>query len=93
MKRVLVACGNGIATSTVVSSKVKDYCANLGISIQVTQCKVLELYGKGNDYDLIITSGKFSDPTIKTPIIMAINLLTGINEQATLDEIVAALRD
>ena len=25
-KRVLIACGNGVATSTVVASKVKDYC-------------------------------------------------------------------
>ncbi|MGI6229869.1 MAG: PTS sugar transporter subunit IIB [Tractidigestivibacter sp.] len=92
-KRVLVACGNGVATSTVVASKVKDYCAQKGINIQVTQCKMLELHGKANDYDLVITSGKFSDPDIKTPIIMAINLLTGINEQATLDKIVDALKD
>ena len=27
-KRVLIACGNGVATSTVVASKVKDYCAD-----------------------------------------------------------------
>ena len=25
MKRILVACGNGIATSTVVATKVREY--------------------------------------------------------------------
>ena len=80
-KRVLVACGNGVATSTVVAAKIKDYCADHGVAIQA------------NDYDLVVTSGKFKDADVKTPIIMAIALLTGINEQATLDKIVEALKD
>jgi PTS system galactitol-specific IIB component len=92
-KRVLIACGNGVATSTVVAAKVKEYCADHGVNIQVTQCKMLELHSKANDYDLVITSGKFSDPDITTPCIMAIALLTGINEEATLAKIVGALRD
>lgn len=92
-KRVLVACGNGVATSTVVASKIKDYCAEKGVSIQVSQCKMLELHDKANDYDLVVTSGKFKDADVKTPVIMAIALLTGINEQATLDKIVDALKD
>ncbi len=50
-KRVIIACGNGVATSTVVASKVK------------------------------------------APCIMAISLLTGINEEPTLQKIVAALQD
>ena len=82
-KRVIIACGNGVATSTVVASKVKDYCAANGVSIEVTQCRMIELD----------TTGKFSDPDIKTPCIMAISLLTGINEEPTLQKIVAALQD
>ena len=87
-KRVLIACGNGVATSTVVASKVKDYCADHGVDIQVTQCKML-----ANDYDLVVTSGKFKDPDVTTPCIMAIALLTGINEEATLQKIVEALKE
>ena len=30
MKRVLVACGNGIATSTVVATKIREACENHG---------------------------------------------------------------
>ena len=66
-KRVLVACGNGVATSTVVAAKIKDYCADHGVAIQVTQCKMLELHDKANDYDLVVTSGKFKDADVKTP--------------------------
>ena len=60
-KRVIIACGNGVATSTVVAAKVKDYCAVNGVSIDVTQCRMIELHDKANDYDLVVTSGKFSD--------------------------------
>lgn len=31
MKKVLFACGNGVATSTMVRSKVEDYLADKGI--------------------------------------------------------------
>lgn len=92
-KHVLIACGNGVATSTVVASKVKDYCAAHGVDIQVTQCKMLEIHDKGNDYDLVVTSGKFSDPEVKTPCIMAISLLTGIGADKCLQQIVDALKD
>lgn len=67
-KRVIIACGNGVATSTVVAAKVKDYCAANGVSIDVTQCRMIELHDKADDYDLVVTTGKFSDPDIKTPL-------------------------
>lgn len=61
-KRVLIACGNGVATSTVVASKVKEYCAANGVDIQVTQCKMLELHDKANDYDLVVQLRQVQGP-------------------------------
>ena len=63
-KRVLIACGNGVATSTVVASKVKDYCADHGVDIQVTQCKMLELHSKANDYEPGCYLRQFKDPDV-----------------------------
>lgn len=91
-KHVLIACGNGVATSTVVADKVKKICAKEGVDIQVTQCKMLEIHDKGNDYDLVVTSGKFSDPDVKTPCIMAISLLTGIGADKCLHMIADTLK-
>lgn len=92
MKRLLVACGNGIATSTVVGTKIKERCEKEGIPVSITQCKVMEVAGKAADYDLVVTSGKFQDSSITTPIIGAIALLTGINEEATFEKILEHLR-
>lgn len=92
MKRILIACGNGVATSTVVASKIKDKCAEEGIDVLVVQCKLLEVESKASEFDLLVTTGKYSNDDITIPVVGAIALLTGINEEETLDNIVSYLK-
>ncbi|WP_298703174.1 PTS sugar transporter subunit IIB [uncultured Veillonella sp.] len=92
MKRVLIACGNGIATSTMVAMKVKEALKEKGIEVKVEQCKLLEVPAKGADYDVVVTTGRYDNTTnLQTPIISGMAFLTGINKAATVDEIVNAL--
>lgn len=86
MKRILVACGNGIATSTVVASKIKDYADEHGYSIKIDKTKLLEVRSKGDNYDLVVTTGNF-DGVLNVPIVKGISLLTGIGQEETLVEI------
>jgi PTS system galactitol-specific IIB component len=92
MKKVLVACGNGIATSTVVATKIKEKCEDYGIPVSVTQCKLLEVDSKVDNYDLLVTTGKFQGENIKIPVIGAMSLLTGMGEEETLEEIMSYLK-
>lgn len=91
MKRVLVACGNGIATSTVVASKIRDYAKGKGVEITTTQCKLMEVAGKADYFDLVVTTGQFSGIS-STPVVGALSLLTGIGQEVTLESIVNQLR-
>lgn len=45
MKKIVVACGSGIATSTAVEAKVKDLLDNNGLSGQytITKCAIARL--------------------------------------------------
>lgn len=43
MKKILVACGNGVATSTVAGIKIREACENAGIPVEITQCKLMKL--------------------------------------------------
>lgn len=88
MKRILVACGNGIATSTVVATKIKEVCAEKGVNVSVTQCKLLEIDSKVDDFDILVTTGKYGGDNAKIPVVSAMSLLTGIGEEETLEEIV-----
>ncbi|WP_028274555.1 PTS sugar transporter subunit IIB [Atopococcus tabaci] len=91
MKRVLVACGNGIATSTVVASKIRTYAQKEGVNITTEQCKLMEVPGKGDNYDLVVTTGQFGGQ-INTPVVGGMSLLTGIGQQDTLKEIIDHLK-
>jgi len=92
MKRVLVACGNGIATSTVVATKIREACEDAGVDVSVNQCKLLEVESKVSDYDLLVTTGKFTGGEVTIPTIGAMSLLTGVGEEETIEEIVEALK-
>ncbi|MCV3295519.1 MAG: PTS sugar transporter subunit IIB [Oenococcus sp.] len=87
MIRILVACGNGIATSTVVASKIKGFLVSKGVQAETTQTKLMEVPGKIQDYDLLVTTGEFSGQTKGVPYVKGMPLLTGIGAEQTLNEI------
>lgn len=93
MKKILVACGNGIATSTVVASKIKTYLSSKGIEATTTQTKLMEVPGKVKGYDLLVTTGQFDGQTHNVPIVKGMPILTGINVNATYEEIESLLKD
>ncbi|MCO7125351.1 PTS sugar transporter subunit IIB [Sporolactobacillus shoreicorticis] len=86
MKRILVACGNGIATSTVVATKIREAASERNLPVTVNQCKLMEVESMASDYDLVVTSGQFGG-TVTVPVVTAISLLTGIGEDETIEEI------
>ena len=91
MKKILVACGNGIATSTVVASKIREFLNDQGVKFELNQCKLLEVESKASDYDLLVTTGKCTGGSVDIPVIGAMALLTGIGEAKVLDEILKKL--
>ncbi|HWQ77294.1 MAG TPA: PTS sugar transporter subunit IIB [Anaerovoracaceae bacterium] len=89
--RILIACGTGIATSTVIANRVKDVCTENGFAVTIQQVKIVEVEKLAPDFDLIVASTKVPS-TVKTPSVFAINYLTGVNQQATDKEIIAKLQ-
>ena len=55
-KTVLIACGTGIATSTVVSSAVQKLAKEHNLEINMIQCKMMEVPGYAARADLLITT-------------------------------------
>jgi len=89
-KKVLVICGTGVATSTVVAIKIKDFCALRNIPVVVTQGKVMDIVRGIEGYDLIIATTPIPS-TVKIPVIQGLSFLTGIGNEATLEKIAQAL--
>lgn len=80
--RILIACGSGIATSTVIADKVRTLCQSNGYQVKIQQTKVVEVEKMADDFDLIVASTRIPE-SIQTPSVFAINYLTGINQKTT----------
>lgn len=92
MINILVACGNGVATSTMVALKIKEAISDEKLSAQITQCKLMEIPSKANDFDLIVTTGRYTQE-VSTPIIGGMPLLTGVGEEEKLKEIIDFVKE
>ena len=90
MKRVLIICGTGVATSTVVAMKVRDHLAERGIAAQVDQGKVMDLLSGDVSADLIVATTEVPS-TVQIPVVAGLPLITGVGEQAVFDQIDRAL--
>lgn len=77
--RVLVACGAGIATSTVVMKKVEDLFKENDIAADFIQIKIAEAASKQDEADMLISTTVLPT-TYKIPAIKATGFLTGINQ-------------
>lgn len=86
-KKIVIACGAGLATSTMISQKVEEYLKELSIKYSLTQCQIYELDMHDGVADLFITSMKIDQSKYKTPIVVGTPFLIGMNEDTIKEEI------
>lgn len=92
MKKVIVACGSGVATSQTVASKVtrllKERDLN-DIKVEVVDLKSVDSHIKNSAAYIAITK---IEKTYPIPVINGIAFLTGINMDAELQKIIDACK-
>ncbi len=89
-KNILIACGTGVATSTVVSMRVQEELAKHQINATVEQCKVAELPAKITGADLVVTTTSYESDQI--PVIRALSFLTGIGMDEDIAKIIEIMK-
>ena len=89
--KILIACGSGVATSTVIADRVKRLCEENGFNVNIQQVKVVQVENMSKEYDLIVASTKIPE-TVTTPYVFAINYLTGVNREKTDADIIEKLK-
>ncbi|MBB6449936.1 PTS system galactitol-specific IIB component [Geomicrobium halophilum] len=90
-KQVLVACGAGIATSTVVNSTIEEMAKENDIKVDLIQIKIAEIESYVNTADLLVTTASVQKE-YPFPIINARSFLTGIGKEDTKKEILEELQ-
>lgn len=88
MKKLLIMCGSGIATSTVATGKVKQWLKdnNLEDEVKIYQSKIAEEVNHIGDYDAVITTTTVPD-SIKDKVIFGLPLLTNMGVDQMWDQL------
>ena len=91
MKQVLVACGAGIATSTVVNNAIEEMAKENNIKVDLKQIKITEVGGYVDTADLLVTTA-MTKTEYPFPVSNARNFLTGIGVEDTKKQILEELK-
>lgn len=89
--KVLVACGSGVATSTVAEAEVKRIAEQAGVSVQLFKGTIAEVSRKQHDVDIVLTTTNYRKPLDK-PGMSVFALISGINKAACAAKLTDLLR-
>ena len=92
MKKILLVCGSGIITSTIVKKKLIEELDAKGYkdSYSITQARVEEVTEISKDYDLCVTTTLLGNEC-HCPVVVATNFLMGRNTEELIAEIISHL--
>ena len=88
--RVYVACGSGIATSSVACESVRELCKKEGIIVEVEKGTLEDIPLKEGQVDLILTTARYKKEC-KVPLLCITSFITGIGEEKTSQELLSVL--
>jgi len=93
MKRILLACGSGVCTSTAARIKVEKILDANGYKGQykVDQCKIAEVPSKSANFDFVIATTMKPDG-VKVPFLNGICFLTGVGVDKVTKEILELMK-
>jgi PTS system galactitol-specific IIB component len=89
---IMVACGSGVATSTVAADAVKTILKDAGIQAKIFKCTLGELESKQKEVDLILTTANYKK-SLEVPQMSVFGLVSGVNEDTVKQKLVNMCND
>ena len=89
-KKVIVACGGAVATSTVATNAVVDLAKENGIDVEIAQVRISEIESN-LPADLIVTTSKVKRD-YGVPLITGMPFISGIGADKTKAKILEVLK-
>jgi len=87
MKRIIVACGSGVATSQTVASKIESMCEDEGLSVNVDAVDIKSLESFIDQCDIYVSIVQTGLKDWGKPTINGIPFLTGIGIDEEFDKL------
>ncbi|MBR0461751.1 MAG: hypothetical protein IJJ00_03435 [Erysipelotrichaceae bacterium] len=90
--KILVACGSGIATSSVAKHETEKVCAAAGYDVDVTTTSIAALPNEHQNYDVICTTCPYHGD-LGRPTIRIFGLISNINRKKVEEDLIAAVKE
>lgn len=90
-RKVIVACGGAVATSTLAAEEIKELCAAHGIQLNLVQCRVTEIETYMESADLICTTARVDRTFGDIPVVHGMPFVSGVGIEALQQKILAIL--
>ncbi len=92
MKKILLVCGTGVVTCTLLRKMLGEQLNARGLegTYEMDQIDAWEVAEKSPQYDLCITTTVLGE-TCHCPVVMAADFIMGRNRDETVDEICRVL--
>ncbi|MDR3155469.1 MAG: PTS galactitol transporter subunit IIB [Deltaproteobacteria bacterium] len=90
-KKVIVACGGAVATSTVAAAKVGELCRQEGLEVEIVQCRVSEIESHADGAVLIVATSKVSRD-FGVPFVSGVPFISGVGADKARAAILEALK-
>ena len=93
MKKIIVACGTGIATSQTVASRLQNMLEAKGVhNVKVEAIDIAQLDEHMKTSDIYVSITPETNPAnLSIPAFSGIPILTGMGEEEELQKIIKAL--
>lgn len=75
--KVLVACGSGVATSTIAQEAIKEIAKDAGVPIRITKGTIAEVPAKQSTVDVVFTTANYRKP-LEKPHMSVFGLVSGV---------------
>lgn len=92
MKKIIVACGGAVATSTMAAEEIKELCSDNQIQIEIIQCRVNEIDSYIDDeVALICTTAKIDRDFADIPLVHGMPFISGVGIDELKEKILSIL--
>ena len=91
-KKVIVACGGAVATSTVASNAIMDLAKKNNIDVEICQCRISEIQSNLDNTALILPTSRVKRD-YGIPLIPATAFISGVGVDKLEQKILKVLKD
>ncbi|WP_413528003.1 PTS galactitol transporter subunit IIB [Rahnella inusitata] len=92
-RKIIVACGGAVATSTLAAEEIKELCEAHGIEMELVQCRINEIETFMSGAHLICTTCKVDRTFDSIPVVHGMPFISGVGMDILRQQILTLLQE